>query len=310
MGYGRVAVIGLFARQALHARRGNGGQASVLFLVVAVSLLTIIFASIRLQNLLVARVGCSNAVDAIALSAATWEARSLNMIAALNDGILQCMRAIRWISVVWAALAIAAAFGAGLPAFLKYTQEARQLISAYWDTAHQLAAWSVKIKNAAPYLVLGEVSTLSRKRNVTGILAPMNPRGPHDGGNTLELHLEPGPPLRLAEAILPVSGALNRLKKIRFLKGPAKAVASLLEAALGGLDRSGKGPIRMLVPEKDFLERQYVRYAGRQPVPALPIPFLAANPIPHVSSEAQAEPYGGGSVEMTWKSRLTERSTK
>jgi hypothetical protein len=289
---------------------GNRGQAAVLFLVVSVTLLAMVFASIRFQNLFFARVACSNAVDAIALSAATWEARSLNMIAALNDGISQCMRAIRWISIVWAALAIAAAFGAGLPAFLKYTREAKQLISAYWDTAHQLAAWSVKIKNTAPYLVLGEVAALSRKRNVTGILTPLDPRGSHDGGNTLELHLEPGPPLRLAEAVLPVSGALNRLKKIRFLKGPAKAVASLLEAALGGLDRSGKGPLRMLVPEKDFQERQYIRYVGRQPVPALPIPILAEKSNQHVDSVAQAEPYGGGSVEMTWKSRLMERSTK
>jgi len=269
-----------------------------------------VFASIRLQNLLVARVGCSNAVDAIALSAATWEARSLNMIAALNDGISQCMRAIRWISVVWAALAIAAAFGAGLPAFMEYTREARRLISSYWDIAHGLAAWSEKIKNATPYLVLGEVAALSGKRGVTGLPTPMNPRGPHDGRNTLELHLEPGPPLHLSEAILPVSGALNRVKKIRFLKGPAKAVVSLLNAALGGLDRSGKGPVRMLVPEKDFRERQRILYAGSQTVPDLPIPFLPESAGQHVSTEAQAEPYGGGSVEMTWKSRLTERSAE
>ena len=303
-------MIGFFSRQALHARKGNRAQATVLFLVVAGTVLALVFASIRLHNLLVARVGCTNAADAIALSAATWEARSLNMIAALNDGISQCVRAIRWISVAWAALAIAAAFGAGLPAFMEYTREAQRLISAYWNTAHQLAAWSGKIKRATPYLVLGEVAALSGKRNMTGTLIPLDPRGPHDGKNTLELHLEPGPPLRLAEAVLPVSGALNRLKKIRFLKGPAKAVASLLDAALGGLDRSGKGPIRMWIPENDFRERQYVRYMGSQPVPDLPIMFLAGKAGQRVISEATAEPYGGGSVEMTWRSRLTERSKK
>jgi hypothetical protein len=259
---------------------------------------------------MLARVGCTNAVDAIGLSAATWEARSLNMIAALNDGVTQCLRAIRWISVVWAALAIAAAFGAGLPAFLNYTREARERISAYWDTAHRLAAWSVKLKDAAPYLALAEVASLSGKRHVTGTLIPWDPRGPHDGKNTLELHLEPGPPLHLAEAVLPVSGALTRLKKIRWLKGPAKTVASLLESALGGLDRSGKGPVRMLVPEKDFAERQYVRYVGRVQVPELPIPLLSDRDATPLLSDAQAEPYGGGSVEMTWKSRLTERSTR
>ena len=303
-------MIGYFVRQILRARCGNRGQATVLFLVVAGTILALIFSSIRLQNLFVARVGGANAADAIALSAATWEARSLNMIAALNDGIAQCVRAIRWISVVWAALAVAAAFGAGLPAFLRYSREAQQRISAHWDTAHRLAAWSAKLRAAAPYLVLGEVASLSAKRHVTGVLKPVNPRGPHDGQDTLELHLEAGPPLHLSEAVLPLSGVMNRLKKIRFLKGPAKTVASLLESTLRGLDRFGRGPVRMLVPEKDFPERQFVRFAGSQPVPELPIPFLADDGGRRVVSEAQAEPYGGGIVEMTWKSRLAERSSE
>ena len=35
-----------------------------------------------------AKVASANSTDAVALSAATWEARGLNIIAALNDGIL------------------------------------------------------------------------------------------------------------------------------------------------------------------------------------------------------------------------------
>ncbi len=303
-------MIRYFSDQAVRARRGEYGQATALYLVVVSTVLALLFLSIRLQNFFVARVGCADAVDAIALSAATWEARSLNMISALNDGISQCLRVIRWIATVWGALAIAAAFGAGLPAFTSYTREARQRISACWETAHRLAAWSAKLKRAAPYLVLGEVAALSRKKGVSGILIPLDPRGPHDGRNTLELHLEPGPPLHLSEALLPVSGALNRLKKIRLLKGAAKAVASALDAGLRGLDPSGKGPVRMLVPERDFQERQHVRYAGSQPVPELPIRFPAKEDAPPVFSEAQAEPYGGGILEMTWKSRLAERSAR
>jgi len=303
-------VIAYFSRQAQCARNGRGGQAIVLFLVTAATLLAFVFLSIRLQNAYVAWVGCSNAVDDIALSAATWEARGLNMIAALNDGIAQCVRAIRWISVVWAALAIAAAFGAGLPSFLRYTREARRRIASYWAAAHRLAAWAEKIRSATPYLVLGDVATLARKRQVTGILSPMNPRGPHDGTNTLELHLEPGPPLHLSEAILPVSGALKRVRKVRILKGPAKVVASLLDASLGGLDASKEGPIRMLVPEKDFGERQYVRFSGRRGVPSLPLPFPVQETPKDMAAEAHAEPYGGESARMTWRSRLTERRPK
>lgn len=303
-------MIGYFSRQAVRARAGNLGQATALFLVVAATLLAVIFASIRLHHVAVARVTTADSVDAIALSAATWEARCLNLIAALNDGATQCFRVIRWICVVWAAMAISAAFGVGAPAFAEYTRQARRLIAGYWDTAHLLVAWSEKIRKAAPYLVLGEVAALSNRRNIAGLLSPLNPRGPHDGKNTLELHVAPGPPVSLMEAIAPITGALNRLKKIRILSGPMKTVIALLDGALRGIVGSNKGPIRMLEPEEDFLDRQYVRFTGSASVPELPIPFLGETGRRRMIDEAAAEPYGGGAAEMTWRSRLTERGKK
>ncbi|MEW6720167.1 MAG: hypothetical protein AB1346_06945 [Thermodesulfobacteriota bacterium] len=305
-----MTMIRYFSRQAIRIRSGNGGQATVLFLVVAGTLLTLVLASITLNNVAVARVSCANAADAVALNAATWEARSLNMIAALNDGVTQCMRVIRYTCVVWAALAVAAAFGVGVPAFLEYSRYARELIRNCWKTAHQLVAWSIKIRDAAPYLILGETAALAKKRNVAGVLFPVNPRGAHDGRNTLELHLEPGPPVHLVDAIAPVSSVLNRLRKIRFAHSAVKSVTSLLDAALGFIFQDSKGPIRMLVPEKDFTERQYVRFAGTMNAPVLPIPFLGETRKDPVFAEATAEPYGGGSAEMTWRSRLSERETR
>jgi hypothetical protein len=305
-----VTVIGYFSRQAVDARAGNRGQATALFLVVAGTLLALVFATIHFHHVAVGRMAAADSVDAIALSAATWEARGLNLIAALNDGVIQCLRAIRWVCLVWAGLALAAAFGVGLPAFLEYTKQARRLISGYWKTAHTLVAWSEKIRKATPYLVLAETATLSRKRNVTGVLFPLNPRGPHDGKNTLELHLEPGPPVRLVDAIAPVSQTMARIRNIRFLKGAAKAVLSALDAALGAIAGTDKGPIRMLVPEKDFQDRQRVRFTGFQAIPDLPIPLLGKPERRKVFSDAEAEPYGGGSAEMTWKSRLAERGAR
>ena len=303
-------MIGYFSRQVVQVRAGNRGQATALFLVVAATLLAVIFASIRLHHVAVARVATADSVDAITLSAATWEARCLNLIAALNDGATQCFRVIRWICAVWAAMAIAAAFGVGAPAFAEYTREARRLIAGYWDTAHLLVAWSEKIRKAAPYLVLGEVASLSNRRNIAGILSPLNPGGPHDGKNTLELHLAPGPPISLMEAIAPISDVLNQLKRIRFLKSAAKAVIALLDTVLRGIVGANKGPIRMLEPEEDFPDRQFVRFTGYATVPDLPIPFLEEKGQRRVIAEAVAEPYGGGSAEMTWKSRLTERRKK
>ncbi|MFA6146921.1 MAG: hypothetical protein WC899_01770 [bacterium] len=303
-------MIGYFSRQAVQLRAGNRGQATALFLVVSVTLLVVVFASIRLHHVAAARVTAANSVDAIALSAATWEARCLNLIAALNDGAIQCFRVIRWTCVVWAVLAVAAATGYGVPAFEEYSRRARKLIAGYWDTAHMLVSWSEKIRKAAPYLVLGDVASLSKQRNVPGILFPLNPVGSHDGKNTLELHLAPGPKITLLDAIAPISAALNRLKSNRILKSAAKAVIALLDAVLRGIVGTAKGPIRMLEPEKDFAERQFVRFNGIHTVPGLPIPFLAEKGMRRVIEEATAQPYGGGSAEMTWKSRLTERRKK
>jgi hypothetical protein len=303
-------MIGTFSRQAVRLRAGNRGQATALFLVVAATLLAVVFASIRLHHVAVARVITANSVDAIALSAATWEARCLNLIAALNDGAIQCFRVIRWTCVLWAALAVAAAFGFGAPAFAEYTREARRLIAGYWDTAHLLVSWSEKIRKAAPYLVLGEVAALSNRRGVAGILSPLNPGGPHDGKGTLELHLAPGAPVFLADAIAPIRNVLNRLKRIRFLNGAMKSVIAFLDTALREIVGTDKGPIRMLEPEEDFPARQFVRFEGIHTIPDLPIPFLGEQGKRRVLEEATAQPYGGGSAEMTWRSRLTGRRTK
>ncbi len=303
-------MIGYFSKQALRLRGGNRGQAMPLFLVVVATLLVVVFASIRLHHVAVVRVNVANSVDAIALSAATWEARCLNLIAALNDGIIQCLRVIRWTSLMWAALAIAAAFGFGAPAFAEYTREARRVIAGYWNTAHLMLSWSEKIRKAAPYLVLEEVATLSNRRNVAGILYPLNPRGPHDGKNTLELHLAPGAPITLADAVAPIRDVLTRLRRIRFLNGAMKSVISRLETALSGIFGAGKAPIRMLEPERDFADRQFVRFEGIQAVRDFPIPFLGEQGKRMILEEATAQPYGGGSAEMTWRSRLTEREAK
>ena len=138
----------------------------------------------------------------------------------------------------------------------------------------------------------------------------MTPRGPHDGKNTLELHLAPGAPISLAEAIAPISAVLNRLKRIRILKSATKVVIALLDTALRGIVGTGKGPIRMLEPEKDFQDRQFVRFEGIHTVPDLPIPFLDEQGKRRVFEEATAQPYGGGSAQMSWRSRLTDRGKK
>lgn len=300
-------MISFFTRQIGHLRRNDIGQAAVLFLTTISVILALAFAAVYTAHLGAEKVASSNAIDAIALSAATWEARGLNMIAALNDGILQCFRAIRWVCVVWASLAIAAVLGAGMPAFTAYSQRAPGLIRSYWNAAKQLEAWAEKVKTVTPSLVLAETASLSRKLNVTGVLTPFNPKGPHDGDNTLELHLKHGPPLHLADALAPIAEIPGRIGKWKWAKNIARAVAGVIDSAVRSILGVGGAPIRMLEPEDDFPRRQKVRFSGYKSVAPLPIPYLGLSGNHRFITDSFAEPYGGGTAEMSWKSRLTEK---
>ncbi|MBI5419159.1 MAG: hypothetical protein HZA60_03625 [Deltaproteobacteria bacterium] len=303
-------MISFFSRQIDHRRRGNAGQAAVLFLTTICAILALVFATIHTSHLGLERIAASNAVDAIALSAATWEARGLNLIAALNDGILQCFRVIRWICIVWASLAVAACFGAGMPAFSAYSQRAPRMIRSYWKTAKQLEEWSVKVKNVTPYLVLAETAALAGKLKVTGALYPCNPRGPHDGESTLELHLKPGPPLLLVDALGPITSIPARISKWKWAKKISRTIIAVIDTAIRPILGIGGKPIRMLEPEEDFPRRQNVRFAGYKTVSPLPIPYLNWPAKSRFLMEARGEPFGGGTMEMTWGSRLIEKGGK
>lgn len=305
-----MSMISYFTRQIWHLRRGNTGQAAILFLTTVSAILVLVFSTIFTVHLGTEKITSSNAVDAIALSAATWEARGLNLVAALNDGILQCVRAIRAICVVWASLAIAAVLGAGMSAFAAYSRRAPGMIRSYWNLAKQFEEWAVKVKSLTPYLVLAETASLSGKLKVTGMLSPADPRGPHDGENTLELHLKPGPPISLADALNPISGIPAKIAKWKWAKSVVRAVTAVIDSALRSILRAAGGPIRMLEPEEDFSRRQKVRFSGFRSFSPLPIPYLDRNKPDRFFMESFAEPYGGGIAEMSWKSRLTDTPRK
>jgi hypothetical protein len=190
---------------------------------------------------------------------------------------------------------------------MAYTQRAIKLIRSYWRTAKLLEGWAAKVKDVTPYLVMTETASLSGKLNVTGVLTPFNPKGPHDGDNTLELHLKPGPPLTLADAILPITGVPLQIGKWKWAKKIARAVSGIIGTAVASVLTGNGSPIRMLEPEEDFSLRQKIKFYGYRPASSLPIPYLGAMQKSRFAFDAHAEPYGGGKTEMTWKSRLTEK---
>jgi hypothetical protein len=291
--------ISTFPRQVVHARNGNRGQALTLFLVTALLLLSLVFSAVYLSHLGVIKVASANRIDAVAISAATWEARALNLIAALNEGVYQCIRLIRWICAIWAVLAVAASTGYGAALFSAYSDYAQDIIRNLWSRAEELADWSKKVKEMAPGLVLGETADLSRKLRVTGLLSPSVPGGSHDGETTLELHLKEGDEIGLSEALAPILNLLG--------SGIGKAVKSILNPILAGLLGASQEPIRLLVPDADFNTRQYVRFSGYFDEEAISLPLIPPTGRRRFAFSSCAQPYGGGATQMTWKSRLFEK---
>jgi hypothetical protein len=142
---------------------------------------------------------------------------------------------------------------------------------------------------------------------VTGILTPVDPRGPHDGKNTLELHLKQGPPLLLVDALSPITSIAAQIAKWKWAKNLARMVTTVIDTALRSILGMGGAPIRMLEPEEDFSRRQKVRFTGYKSFSPLPIPYLNPSVTHRFPMESYAEPYGGGVAEMNWKSRMTEK---
>jgi len=295
----------MFPRQTLYLRQGAYGQAAVLLLTVLTAILSIVFMAVYLSHLNAGKVASVNAVDAIVLSAATWEARGLNMIAALNDGIEQCFRLIRWTSVLWAATAIAALTGFGLSAFLNYSRKAARVIRSAWNTASRFAKWSEKIKEAIPYIVLTETVRLTKKSQVKGILYPFDPRGPHDHEKTLELHLTRSSPFTLADVISPINDVKRNIRKWKWAKKIAGRVVGIIDSALRSFLGTTPDPIYMLVPESDLPLRQKVRFTGFKTVSSIPVPFFPPASRNRFVFETSAEPYGGSATDMSWKSRFS-----
>lgn len=297
-------MLSLFPRQREHLRAARRGQATILLLATVSALIAVGLAAVQLQHLGTERVAVANRVDAVALSAATWEARGLNVIAALNDGILQALRLIRYTCVIWAALAVAACFGAVGP-FIEYSRRAPKIIRNLWNCAFQLSAWSVKVKDAVPYLVLQETSSLSSLYGLQGTLVPFNPRGEHDGKNTLELHVSPGAPISFADAISPITRIPRKIAKWKWAKRIVRTVTSVIDRAVHGILGDLPGSIRMLAPEEDLPRRQRIRFAGGRSPSSLPVPFLPRQKTAPLADFSVGEVYGGGTSEMTWKSRLS-----
>lgn len=298
-------MIRFFSLQAIAIRQETKGQALPLVLITLATLIAMAYATVYVCHLGAEKVRAVDRVDAIALSAATWEARGLNVISGLNDGILQCLKLITWVASIWAALAIAAAFGLGIPAFTTFSNKAPKLIKNYWDTARRLSEMAEKVRRAIPFIVLAETASLMRSSNVAGALYPINPNGTHDEHNTLELHLKKSAPISIISSLGPITKIINTLRKLRKKHKGAKFILGILEPLVGKI-LTGAENIQMLVQEDDFEKRQFVTFTGSYYSKALPIPVRQWSESKTFGFISYAEPYGGSPTAMNWRSRLIE----
>ena len=146
-------------RRLHSAQHGRGGQALVFVLLTVVTLIAFIALTVNLSELLARKIHMQSAADAAALSGAVWQARCLNLVAALNIGITACMAGITAMII-----AIAISRGALIPSL-------GPKIAKLYRAVRKMARVQDVIIRIAPILVEAEVYRISRLNEAMGALA-------------------------------------------------------------------------------------------------------------------------------------------
>lgn len=140
-------------------RNPEHGQALIYTVMVMLVLVCFIALVINAGRTINWKIKMQNSADASAVSGAIWQARALNMIAALNDGISLCTAAIAGMVT-----AIGLSKGLLLPALLPH------IIKTY-RAAQKMAKVQDIIKKMNPILVEGEVLRIARLNGIKGAIA-------------------------------------------------------------------------------------------------------------------------------------------
>ncbi len=151
-----------------HGRQGEHGQAVVFVVITLVTLIVFVAAAVNVGRDLSYKMELQNTADSAAMAGAVWEARGLNLIAGLNQGIVLCVELIVIIVSAIALLTVCAGTlwwaGVGeactgvLPLVLNYANEA---IPRLWNTAKEMSKLEAQIAKIFPVIVPVAVAAAS-----------------------------------------------------------------------------------------------------------------------------------------------------
>lgn len=155
-------------RKLRYSRNGEQGQAIVFVVITLVTLIVFIASVANVGRELSYKMELQNTSDSASMAGAVWEARGLNLIAGLNQGIVLCVELIVIIVAAIAILAVCSATlwwaGIGeacataLPLVLNFANKA---IKRLWNTAVEMSKLEKKVAEIFPDIVPAAVELAS-----------------------------------------------------------------------------------------------------------------------------------------------------
>ncbi|RMG57030.1 MAG: hypothetical protein D6713_10395 [Deltaproteobacteria bacterium] len=284
------------------------GSAAVLVLVCLSALLGSFSFAVNVGKYFHEKTSTDVAAEAIALSLATWEARHLNISAALNEATVSCIKGIRLIlmkGAVSVGLAVHGNFG---PIF-RFSREGRKAVKKLWSLATKYSSLNRKVRKTYPLVLAESLRELCSYYDVKGIPFPLISGSKGKGNSSLILPVVESPNLEISGSI---RAAIRKARSYKprnpFKKKLFKVAYSLFERILRAFF-SLKGHAFLQVPARkaEELGKIHILAVSREKSP-----FLSSfYPKKYRTwSVAAATVIPGDVFKPTWKSRLTEVSQK
>jgi len=232
-------------------------------------LLCFVAVTYNVGSLVHKRISLQNAADASSLSGATWEAKGLNLIASLNQGIVTMFGIMTGYVVVTGVSAFV------MPALSsQMIQCAPDVLITLYTIAGEMAKLEKKIVEVTPYLVDAEALRIANANSPRAVVLPYPfiPGDPHKKASNLGLHVRKGKLKEIVRKIVdkaleilprPVRNALDREPLKSFVKEP---FYKAIENTAGSFDFDEKGAMsfeetKVVIFERGKEEAGYTEYS-------------------------------------------------
>jgi len=195
------------------SRSDKKGAVLPLCAVTAIALVTAVGFAVNMGAYFYDRSYTENSGDAIALSLSTVEARGMNAVAFLNEGMFTAVGHIRTILVAWIA-SIGVALSGHIAPFLRLTRRAPGTIRKLWAEGVTLSKVARKIRKTYPGILHGYTISLMRYYSVKGVVTQQRRKVKNGKTHTLSLEVKDGKPLELLSIVREAKGSM-RVKRPR-----------------------------------------------------------------------------------------------